>query len=504
MVDSEKEAIHDDELKKSSDGMKQIKNSLLYFLPVIVSTVIPIMTLPVFTRILSKEDYGLLALAQIYGTLINGLANFGMQLAYERNYFEYRDSNKKTAQLLYSVLLFVTLNFVVLASFTFVFGSIISKMITGSNEHGVFLFWVTISYFLSGISYYYLTYFKNSEEARPFVTYTVAAGLINLVIAVVLVAYYKIGVIGLVYGQISAGVIIFLILSCKFVASHPPTLSRSILSDTLKIGYPLTPRIIFGVISKQSDKYLIGLLGSIGGVGIYSIGQKISLTVFSYMTALENVFSPRVYSKMFDAKENASDSIGMYLTPFVYISTSLALLVALLSEEIVSVLTPSSYHGAIDIVIVLAMFYGVQFFGKLSGLQLLYARKTHVTSMLTLVTIGFHLAVSIPFILMWGAIGAAWAMLFGGIGSLVVWFVLGQHYYRINWEYVRVAVVFLVFLLSAILMIILRDLMIAYYLRVLVKLSLIVIYLYVGAKIQVVTRNNLLLLRKAVLAYFPK
>ena len=157
MIDSEKEAIHDDEFKKSSDGIKQVQNSLLYFLPVIVSTVIPIMTLPLFTRILSKEDYGLLALAQVYGTLINGLANFGMQLAYERNYFEYRDSNKKIAQLLYSVLLFVTLNFIVLLSFTFVFGSIISRVITGSSEYGVFLLWVSESYFLSGLSYYYLT-----------------------------------------------------------------------------------------------------------------------------------------------------------------------------------------------------------------------------------------------------------------------------------------------------------------------------------------------------------
>ena len=68
---------------------KQVKNGLLYLLPIIFSSLIPFLTLPIFTRILSTADYGVLALAQAYAMFATGLANFGMLIGFERNFFQY-------------------------------------------------------------------------------------------------------------------------------------------------------------------------------------------------------------------------------------------------------------------------------------------------------------------------------------------------------------------------------------------------------------------------------
>lgn len=48
---------------------KQIKNSLIYLLPVFIGNLIPLAMLSIFTRILTKEDYGVLGLAQVYAIL---------------------------------------------------------------------------------------------------------------------------------------------------------------------------------------------------------------------------------------------------------------------------------------------------------------------------------------------------------------------------------------------------------------------------------------------------
>ncbi len=90
---------------------QQIRHSLIYLLPVGLGSLLPIITIPIFTRILSPDDYGVLALAMIYAIIMSGLANFGMTIAFERNYFQYRDTPKKLAQLLYSSLVFVLTNF---------------------------------------------------------------------------------------------------------------------------------------------------------------------------------------------------------------------------------------------------------------------------------------------------------------------------------------------------------------------------------------------------------
>ena len=336
---------------------QQIKNSVLYLLPTITTSLLPFITIPIFTRILTKEDYGVLALAQVYAIFVNGLANFGMTAAYDRNYFQYRGDRLKTAQLLYSILLFVMLNFLLFAGLTYLFRGALSELIIGSAEHGNILFWAFCAQFFYSVSYYYLTYFKNSEIATNFVVYTITGTLINLVISLFLVAYLRIGVIGIIYAQLCSGATVFSILSYKFRASLPLSLGRTIFSESLRIAYPLTPRIFLGVIGTQFDKYMIGLLASVGGVGIYSIGQRVSYIIFTYMTAIENVFSPQVYKRMFDLQGRGGEAIGKYLTPFAYVSISIALLVSLLSEEVISLLTPPSFHGAIDIVAILSMYY---------------------------------------------------------------------------------------------------------------------------------------------------
>ena len=70
----------------------------------------------------------------------------------------------------------------------------------------------------------------------------------------------------------------------------------------LIISLPLTPRFFFGVINTQFDRYMLGILGSVGGVGLFEIGQKIGNIIFSFITALQNYFSPKVY-QMFFSKE---------------------------------------------------------------------------------------------------------------------------------------------------------------------------------------------------------
>jgi O-antigen/teichoic acid export membrane protein len=478
------------------DKEQQIKNSFLYLLPTVTTGLLPLITIPIFTRILTKEDYGVLALAYVYAIFVSGFANFGMGAAYERNYFQFRSNRLETAQLLYSVLLFVMLNFLLLAGLTYLFRETLSELITGSMEHGNILFWAFCAQFFNSVSYYYLAYFKNSETAKDFVAYTIASAFINLAISLVLVAYLRIGVIGIIYAQVCSGAIIFGILSYKFTASLPISLSKSIFNESLRIAYPLTPRIFFGVMGTQFDKYMIGLLASMGGVGIYSIGQRVSYIIFMYMTAIENVFSPQVYRRMFDLKEKGSEAIGKYLTPFAYMSVFFALLVALFSEEIISILTPRSFHGAIDIVAVLSMYYGFLFFGKLNGSQLIFTKKTHITSLLTIVTISLNIGFNIPFILKWGAIGAAWAMLLSGLISGMISFFIAQHYYKICWEYRKIGTIFLTFFVSSILVLLLREAGVVYHFRLVLKLISMFFYAYIGFEIGIMTTENFLLVKR--------
>jgi O-antigen/teichoic acid export membrane protein len=471
---------------------QQIRNGLLYFIPTIIGNVIPLLTLPIFTRILTKEDYGALALAQVYATFMSGLANFGMMVGYQRNFFEY-NHDRKEAELLFSTLAFVISTFVICIIITYVFKNSFSKWIIGSENHGELLFWAFCATGLLNINGYFFAYFKNKENAKPLVSFTVGDSILTLVASLFLVVYMNVGVIGIVWGQFFARFLIFSILCTKFVKLLPLNLNMSILKDSLKISFPLTPSIFFKIVGNQFDKYMIGLLGTMGGVGIYSIGQKIANIVFSYMTTIENVFLPQVYTRMFNHGDDGGESIGRYLTPFAYISIFIAILLSLFAEEVIFLLTPKPYHGATDIVIILSMLYGSYFLGKQP--QLIFAKKTFIASLLTLLQILFNVAFNIPFILKWGAIGAAWGTLLAGLISGTIFYFVSQHYYEIKWEYKKMGAIFFVFFASATLMILMRHFMINYQIRLVIKIIFLSYYIWLGIKIRVITTENFNLVR---------
>ena len=118
---------------------KQIRNSFIYLMEMSVVVLLPLITIPIFTRILTPKDYGVLALATIYAIFMSGLANFGLIAVFERNYSQYRENNVKKSQLLYSCLVFILVNFTLLAGVTIFFKEIISVFLTSSNQNGTLI-----------------------------------------------------------------------------------------------------------------------------------------------------------------------------------------------------------------------------------------------------------------------------------------------------------------------------------------------------------------------------
>jgi len=479
---------------------EHITNSFAYLVPLGPQYILPFITLPIFTRILTVEDYGILALAQIYASVVMGIADVGLTNVFNRNFFQY--DQQGSSKLLYSILLFVIVNFLVCLLFTFVFKDFFSRWLIGSAHHSRILLWVLCSVAIARFKGYLLLFLRNSENAKDYARYTICDSILASGFSLVLVALISTGIIGIVWGQLLASLIIFSVLIMKCVFVVPLSFSWDMLKSSLRISYPLTLSILSKVIAGKFDKYMIGLMVSTGGVGFYSIGQKVATVVFGFMTAIQNVYFPQVYKKMFGGEEKGGELIGRYLTPFAYVSIGGALIVAMFSEELFWFLTPESYHGAINIVTVLCMFYGSMFFGKQP--QLIFAKKTGIVSVLTFVNIGLNVGLNIPFIIKWGAIGAAWATFLAGLIIGIIHFAFSQHYYEIKWEYRKIGTMYLIFFMSSMVILLLRDSMIDYLIRLLVKVVFVGVYSYIGYRIGIVTSGNMLSVRNVALTTFRR
>jgi O-antigen/teichoic acid export membrane protein len=351
---------------------------------------------------------------------------------------------------------------------------------------------------VAGVKGYYFTYLRNMEQAGTHTAYTIGERLLSAVLSVILIAWAGFGIIGLVLGQMLATLTAVVGVGIKVSRFNPLGFDRALLADALRLGLPLMPRVLFVVVSNNFDKYLIGRVESLGGVGIYSIGQRVANIAFTYMTALQNVFGPQVYSRMFSGDPDAGRSIGRYLTPFAFASTIVSFLIAVFSEEILSVLAPESYRGAEAVAAILVLFYAIQFFAKMP--QITYARKTYLLSVLALTSACVNVAMGVLGIYLLGTIGAAWGALAAGLVMVTITFLVGQRYFRIEWEYRKMTAIFGLLFVSAFVTIAMRSAGAPYAALLAAKLVAVAAFGWLGMRLRILTVANLLLVRDLVRA----
>jgi len=447
---------------------------------------LPLLSLPIITRVLTKEQYGAWALATVYGSFVSGVANFGMTISYDRNFFEFRES-AESAKLLYSTIAFVVSMFLACGVLTWIFRESLAQAFTQSRANAALLFWTFCAVGVASLKTYFLSYFKNTGNAKAHVRYTLDESLLGVLLSLVFVALVRVGPVGLAWGPLLASTAVLSVLTVRFLVTLPPRFDRAILWHSLKLSLPLTPRILLGVVGTQFDKYLVGRLGSVGGAAIYSIGQRMANIVFNYMTSLENVFAPQVYERMFSLRERGGESVGRYLTPFIYASVGIALLVSLTAQEVVSLLTPPSYHAATAIVNVLTIHYALMFFGKQP--QLIYTKKTHITSLLSMVSLVMSVGITILFVKTWGVLGAAFGTLVAGAISVAMFVSVGQRFYRIEYETRKLAAIYATFIAMSLSMLGVQALALGLLARLMLKALFVAAFLYLGLSLQIMTRD---------------
>ena len=234
---------------------------------------------------------------------------------------------------------------------------------------------------------------------------------------------------------------------------------------------------------------MINLLGTLGGVGIYEIGQKLSNSIFIFMTALQQIFSPNVYKKMFSKNKSEFLSIGKYLTPFFFMCVLFAMPIALFSKEILFLFFPEEFQYGAPVISILSVLYIVYFFGKQP--QLMYAKRTGLISWLTFFSIFLNVSLNIPFIYTYGYLGAAWATLISGIISTSLNLYYGQKYTPIKYE--RKMIIILIYFVFVVLLNLMQQNFIKDNLaQIVIKLISILILIFMGLYFKIFKKINLL------------
>ena len=167
----------------------------------------------------------------------------------------------------------------------------------------------------------------------------------------------------------------------------------------------------------KMKKYIFGKRDSIH---IIDLTQTLELT----NTALEKVYSPKVYRNYFEDKEEFGKTIGKYLSPYLYLVILASFTIGMFSEELLYLLTPSDFHSAYPVIIPLVMLNCIYFYGTQP--QLILVKKTFLISKLSFLSLILNLSLNIPMIMFYGIYGASWATFSAGLCVVIISFYYSQ------------------------------------------------------------------------------
>jgi len=469
---------------------KILKNSSIFSLQIGISGLLILILLSIFTNYITASDFGIFVLAQVYSSIAVGIANFGMLTGYERNFFIFEKSILDTSRLISAALIFSGFNMIILLLLLYLFQLEISGLIFSIKVPDNILFIIFIGASSQSLSQYFLTFLKNTGMALSYIKFAISNSIIYFSVAIFLMNKLDLGLMALVYGWSASNVILIISLFLTFRKKLTLYFDVRMFKDMFKIAFPLTPRVFFGLIASQIDKILLDIIGSTALVGLYHIGQTFSSTIFQFMTGLGKVFQPEIYRKLFAEKHiNNPQDISNFILPFLYVSIFVALVVTMFSKEFMNAFISSEYFGAIPVIVILSLYYAIIFFGKITGIQMIYAKKTHISTLLMFIGIGINIGLNIPFIMEWGILGAAWATTISGFIITYIGFYVAQKYVKLIWLWRSIFLLYSVFIFGAVFALLDYSglLTMSSFVLIMVKFVIIMIYLILGYKIKIWT-----------------
>lgn len=306
------------------------------------------LTTPIYTRILSTEEYGKVSVffswQDIFGVFITmGLSS----TVFAKGLIEYEDNKDTYTQIMASLILVVSSIYCI---FYCVFHHLINS-ITGLSSYG------TLLIFISSIAASFIEIYGQRKKVDyiyiPFVVLTLALTIAKPTISITVIrnssfrdkALLRISLDSII--TVCFGFSIMLMLLKKGIK-----INWKVWRNSLFFVVPLIPHYLSQRILNQSDRIMIERMKNNSEAGIYSLAYSVGMLLMLLNTAIDSTIGPWMYRKL---KEKEFQTIRKLSYKLIIIFALITFLFSMIVPELVKIFATSDYYEAIYIVPIIAL-----------------------------------------------------------------------------------------------------------------------------------------------------
>ena len=411
------------------------RHSLIYGIGGLVSRIVAVLLLPLYTHYLTPADYGkietLIALTTVLGIILRA----GISSAFFRFYFDAEGDVARRTVLRTSFWFTMgagTLGLLLLL----VFAQPVSDFLFGTTSAANLVRAAGVALWAS-VNYEQLTsLFRVEERSVAFVCASLANVFITIGLTLVLVVSLDKGAIGVIVGNFSGTLIVYFALLGFRREQLGLQFDRGLLREMNRFGIPLVPTALFLWITNFSDRFFLVKLSDVSEAGLYSVGVRVASAMVLLLTAFRMAWPAFAYS--IRDEDEAKRTYAYVLTYLTVVTAWVALALTLFAPWLVDLLATPRFAESYRVVGPLS-FAAVAFAAYIVvAIGVGRIRRTQfnwvVTGAAAIVNVALNLALIPPY----GMIGAAIATVAAYVTMAVGMAWWSQRIYPVPYQWRRV------------------------------------------------------------------
>lgn len=393
-----------DIIEKYKTGPVQFKASVCFLICLSIQKGISVITTPIFTRIMTTEDYGNFNVFYSWMNIIMVIVSLNLFYeVYEQGVVKFektRSTFSSSMQGLELTLIFIW------EIIYFVFRDFWNNIFSLTTTQMVFMFlliWTTAVFNFWAVEQ------RVQYKYKRLALITVLVSIISPVLGIIFIKFSDDKVTARILSLLIVQLIFYPKLFVEQLTNGKKIFDKYFWKYAMHLNVPLIPHYLSQTVLMGADRIMIEKMDGASNAGIYSLAYSISLLMAIVNQAINQTLGPWMFKKI---KERKIQELKGVVYVMLILVASINLLLIAFTPECILLFAPVSYYEAIWIIPPIAMSVYFTFAYDIFCKFEFYFEKTKYITAVT--TIGALLNVILNYfcIQIWGYQAAAYTTLF--------------------------------------------------------------------------------------------
>ena len=357
------------EFFKKIKTSKGVKASLVFFLAEVISVGIQYLTTPIFTRILTTEEYGAASVYTTWFTVLGIVAMFSLSSGvFNNGMLDYEDDrdNFSFSLLILSNLITIVFSGILISLYPFV------KKYIGIDFPLILL--MCLMFILTPAYKFWIARQRYEYKYKASFIFASLCAILSPAVAIVCIYCFNDNrLFARLFGGQLALAAIYIGFYIYLIVKSKAKIKIKYWKFALLFNLPLIPHYLSTYLLGTSNKLLINYLCGKSEAGFYNIAYSIAAVVTIVWTAANASLIPYTYEK---CKQNDYKSISKTATPILFLFVVICFFVTMLAPELVALMATKDYSISLYMIpsLIGGVFFQVQYY--LYANVLYYHKKT--------------------------------------------------------------------------------------------------------------------------------